>query len=255
MKPLLLYVTALVVAIVCFVLYAIISPIVKISYTPLPYDIISTREHQKANTTQDNGTHGAIIQRQRAPSHSVTPPSLHGILHFYTSLLNDRPMTFRCSSCALVSSSGFLIGKGAGKEIDRKHCVIRMNLAPVKGHGRDVGTRTTARVMNFIAAPLANRIPLPDEAIFIWGLYLDDRPGLYRRKVEEMSKRVGRRTTIVYLTLEGERYTSSLFAFETGRSLEKTKSRPSTGWYTLMVAADLCREIHVYGMVPHDYCS
>ncbi|KTG42382.1 hypothetical protein cypCar_00003704 [Cyprinus carpio] len=53
----------------------------------------------------------------------------------------------RCKSCALVTSSGHMTGSGRGVEIDRKECVIRMNDAPTRGYQKDVGQRTTLRVV------------------------------------------------------------------------------------------------------------
>lgn len=46
-----------------------------------------------------------------------------------------------------MSSSGQLLGRNAGKEIDANDCVIRMNDAPVNGYEKDVGTRTSIRVV------------------------------------------------------------------------------------------------------------
>lgn len=52
-----------------------------------------------------------------------------------------------CRSCSLVTSSGRLTGSQRGGEIDRSECVIRMNDAPTVGHQRDVGRRTSLRVV------------------------------------------------------------------------------------------------------------
>lgn len=52
-----------------------------------------------------------------------------------------------CRTCALVTSSGQLIGSKRGGEIDRSQCVIRMNDAPTSGHQQDVGRRTSLRVI------------------------------------------------------------------------------------------------------------
>ncbi|CAB1417352.1 unnamed protein product [Pleuronectes platessa] len=53
-----------------------------------------------------------------------------------------------CQTCALVTSSGHLLGGGRGEEIDRAECVIRMNDAPTaRGFARDVGRRTSLRVI------------------------------------------------------------------------------------------------------------
>ncbi|EAW87713.1 ST6 (alpha-N-acetyl-neuraminyl-2,3-beta-galactosyl-1,3)-N-acetylgalactosaminide alpha-2,6-sialyltransferase 6, isoform CRA_d [Homo sapiens] len=36
---------------------------------------------------------------------------------------------------------------------------------------------------------------------------------------------------------------------------EKSHSWLSTGWFTMVIAVELCDHVHVYGMVPPNYCS
>ena len=60
----------------------------------------------------------------------------------------------RCSSCAIVSASGYLLNSGAGDAIDAHDCVIRMNTSPVKGYEKDVGARTDVRFMSHVSAKL-----------------------------------------------------------------------------------------------------
>ncbi|XP_040387588.1 alpha-N-acetylgalactosaminide alpha-2,6-sialyltransferase 6 isoform X1 [Cygnus olor] len=36
---------------------------------------------------------------------------------------------------------------------------------------------------------------------------------------------------------------------------EKSRSWLSTGWFTMVIAVELCDTVHVYGMVPPNYCS
>lgn len=55
-----------------------------------------------------------------------------------------------CDACAVVSSSGQLVNSSAGKYIDSYPCVIRMNSAPTSGFEKDVGGRTTVRVMGHV---------------------------------------------------------------------------------------------------------
>lgn len=59
-----------------------------------------------------------------------------------------------CKHCALVSSSGQMIGTGVGEEIDQNGCVIRMNNAPTRGYEKDVGSRTSVRVVSHTSVPL-----------------------------------------------------------------------------------------------------
>lgn len=69
-------------------------------------------------------------------------------------LFSPQILDINCSQCALVSSSGQMLGAGAGEEIDKIGCVIRMNNAPTKGFEKDVGRRTTVRVVSHTSVPL-----------------------------------------------------------------------------------------------------
>ncbi|XP_059839794.1 alpha-N-acetylgalactosaminide alpha-2,6-sialyltransferase 5 isoform X2 [Hypanus sabinus] len=77
---------------------------------------------------------------------SVLPeplPALTGYINF----IDRKALQVHCNSCALVTSSGHLIGSKRGAEIDQVECVIRMNDAPTRGYQEDVGRRTSLRVV------------------------------------------------------------------------------------------------------------
>lgn len=57
-------------------------------------------------------------------------------------------MPLKCNACALVSSSGMLLGSNAGSQIDSTDCVFRLNSAPTLGFEKDVGSKTTVRVLS-----------------------------------------------------------------------------------------------------------
>ncbi|XP_038069866.1 alpha-N-acetyl-neuraminyl-2,3-beta-galactosyl-1,3-N-acetyl-galactosaminide alpha-2,6-sialyltransferase-like [Patiria miniata] len=162
------------------------------------------------------------------------------------------PFTLRCSSCAVVSSSGTLLGQGAGQEIDRHSCVIRMNMAPVEGYQNDVGERTSLRVMNFFMFNVNPYELPPNSQIMVWGL-LPRKSHLENAQTLMRSLSAG--STIYGQTMQGEIEADQLFAEETGRKREMTNSWLSTGWFTLMIALEICQETHVYGMVPSYYCT
>ncbi|KAG0528759.1 hypothetical protein BDA96_05G040200 [Sorghum bicolor] len=70
----------------------------------------------------------------------------------------------RFHTCAVVGNSGILLGAGRGAQIDAHDFVIRLNNAPVAGHARDVGARTSLTVahsfvLHRCAAPSAATTP------------------------------------------------------------------------------------------------
>ncbi|XP_006823744.1 beta-galactoside alpha-2,6-sialyltransferase 2-like [Saccoglossus kowalevskii] len=87
------------------------------------------------------------------------------------------------NNCALVSSSSYLNGSGLGKEIDMHDAVIRFNTAPTEHHEKDVGSKTTIRVLNhqaFMKKGLTDK-HITNGAYFIWkGGY-----NLYRGNIYE----------------------------------------------------------------------
>lgn len=52
------------------------------------------------------------------------------------------------------------------------------------------------------------------------------------------------------ISLSRMRQFDDLFRSETGKDREKSHSWLSTGWFTMVIAVELCDHVHVYGMVP-----
>ncbi|XP_040422039.1 alpha-N-acetylgalactosaminide alpha-2,6-sialyltransferase 5 isoform X2 [Cygnus olor] len=117
----------------------------------------------------------------RGQQHPALPVGA-GLLEGYISVLEHKPLKMHCKSCALVTSSGHLLGSKQGDRIDETECVIRMNDAPTRGYGKDVGNKTSLRVIahSSIQRILRNRnelLNMSHGAVFIfWG------PSSYMRR-------------------------------------------------------------------------
>ncbi|XP_044891973.1 alpha-N-acetylgalactosaminide alpha-2,6-sialyltransferase 5 isoform X2 [Felis catus] len=122
------------------------------------------------------------------PSAESSPPSRPRIpaaprpLDGYLGVADHKPLKMHCRDCALVTSSGHLLHSRQGPQIDQTECVIRMNDAPTRGYGRDVGNRTSLRVIahSSIQRILRNRhdlLNVSQGTVFIfWG------PSSYMRR-------------------------------------------------------------------------
>ncbi|XP_077441853.1 alpha-N-acetylgalactosaminide alpha-2,6-sialyltransferase 6 isoform X2 [Vanacampus margaritifer] len=182
----------------------------------------------------------------------------------YVPVHGDKRLSQRCHHCALVSSSSHVLGTEAGEEIDGSECVIRMNDAPTAGYEADVGKRTTLRVVahssvyrvvrrtDFMAVSNGTQ-----RTIIFWGppnkMTKDSKATVYRS-----IQRIGatyKRVSCFTVAPEKMYRFDNLFQLETGRDRRKSNSWLSTGWFTMVIAIEICDNIKVYGMVPPSYCG
>ncbi|XP_064827344.1 alpha-N-acetylgalactosaminide alpha-2,6-sialyltransferase 6-like isoform X2 [Oncorhynchus masou masou] len=184
----------------------------------------------------------------------------------YVAVYGNKNMTLHCHHCALVTSSSHVLGSGAGPEIDHTQCVIRMNDAPTTGFERDVGNRTTLRVVAHSSVFRVVRRPTEflnhtdhkaNSAVIFWG-----PPTKIGREAKGTLYRLIQRVSMTYSNLSSFTITPSkmhkfdtLFQKETGRDRAKSQSWLSTGWFTMVIAIEMCDNIKVYGMVPPSHCG
>ncbi|NWH94511.1 SIA7E sialyltransferase, partial [Aegithalos caudatus] len=173
-----------------------------------------------------------------------------------------QPLKMHCRSCALVTSSGHLLGGRQGDRIDRSECVIRMNDAPTRGYGRDVGNKTSLRVIahSSIQRILRNRnelLNMSHGAVFIfWGpsSYMRrDGKGLVYNNLQLMNQILPQLKAYMISRHKMLQF-DDLFKRETGKDRKISNTWLSTGWFTMTIALELCDRINVYGMVPPDFC-
>ncbi|NXQ32630.1 SIA7E sialyltransferase, partial [Alaudala cheleensis] len=173
-----------------------------------------------------------------------------------------QPLQMHCKSCALVTSSGHLLGSRQGGRIDESDCVIRMNDAPTRGYGADVGNRTSLRVIahSSIQRILRNRhelLNMSHGAVFIfWGpsSYMRrDGKGLVYNNLQLMNQ-ILPQLKVYMISRHKMLQFDDLFKRETGKDRKISNTWLSTGWFTMTIALELCDRINVYGMVPPDFC-
>ncbi|XP_042734909.1 alpha-N-acetylgalactosaminide alpha-2,6-sialyltransferase 6 isoform X1 [Lagopus leucura] len=189
------------------------------------------------------------------------PPNLRhwGVSSGYLPVSGNKSLTAHCHQCAIVTSSSHLLGTHLGTEIDQTECTIRMNDAPTTGYEADVGNKTTFRVVAHSSVYRVLRRPqefvnkTPETILIFWG-----PPAKMQKGLLKIIQRVGAsfpNMTAYIVSPHRMKQFDELFRGETGKDREKSRSWLSTGWFTMGIAVELCDTVHVYGMVPPNYCS
>ncbi|NXG63934.1 SIA7D sialyltransferase, partial [Hemiprocne comata] len=192
-------------------------------------------------------------------------PTAPTVLSFqgYSHVLSGKPLERAlCPRCAVVSSSGQMLGSHLGQAVDGQDCVLRMNHAPTTGYEEDVGARTTVRVVSHTSVPLLLRnqpyfFQQSQESLYIiWGpakkMNREKRGSTYQVLLKVMQRYP--HLQIYTLTEEKMTYCDDIFQNETGKNRMKSGSFLSTGWFTMILAMELCEQIYVFGMVNDSYC-
>lgn len=180
--------------------------------------------------------------------------------------VRENEVIQHCKKCAIVTSSGHLLGTKAGPEIDSTECVIRMNAAPTVKYEADVGQRTTFRIVGhrnfprmFDSEPerqsyFVNPKTKSDAIVTAW-LYAVN----VGRNIETfLSKKYSKKYKDVKFFITSEEQmirNEKLFYQMLGIKKPKKQLWMSTGWTTMIFALEVCDDIHVYGMTYEEYCK
>ncbi|XP_011741194.2 alpha-N-acetylgalactosaminide alpha-2,6-sialyltransferase 5 isoform X2 [Macaca nemestrina] len=142
----------------------------------------SPQQQQQQQQQQASATGSSLPAAESSPQPRPGVPAGPRPLDGYLGVADHKPLKMHCRDCALVTSSGHLLHSRQGSQIDQTECVIRMNDAPTRGYGRDVGNRTSLRVIahSSIQRILRNRhdlLNVSQGTVFIfWG------PSSYMRR-------------------------------------------------------------------------
>ncbi|PIK52301.1 putative alpha-N-acetylgalactosaminide alpha-2,6-sialyltransferase 5-like isoform X2 [Apostichopus japonicus] len=210
----------------------------------------------------------AATPLKEVPANTILKPNSTGMPWInYKTVLTNQSVAIHCGSCAIVSSSGQLLGRNAGKEIDANDCVIRMNDAPVNGYENDVGSRTSIRVVGHTNIKKSFGVNLDlQKQLFEDPVTRTERVVVHffqRTEIDELEEfdiieelaRKYPNTDFNYFTSTKMKFSEKLFLQETGISRAQARTWFSTGWFTLLYAIDTCESVNVYGMVHENYCD
>ena len=161
--------------------------------------------------------------------------------------VHDEGRTQRFKTCAVVGSAGHLLNSSLGRDIDAHEMVMRFNEAPTAGFERDVGARTTHRLLPGLGGnpsfrPFIERSVFPrperEQLIFVPNQHHT------RSGIEEFLFWLGRAdgNGVHLLSLS---FVHFVFNMLGSRYTDKT---PTTGFFGLVWALDACEQLDTYGM-------
>ncbi|XP_061109799.1 CMP-N-acetylneuraminate-beta-galactosamide-alpha-2,3-sialyltransferase 1-like [Conger conger] len=181
--------------------------------------------------TKQNANYGDVVRKL----FQVVP----GKGHYNDSAPN------RCRTCAVVGNSGNLNGSDYGSIIDSNDFVIRMNKAPLLGYEKDVGNRTTHRVMHPESATNLQKdtslLLIPFKTLDLEWITSALTTGTVKRTWMPVMAKINADKNKVLI------YNPTFLKYVHDVWLERHGKYPSSGFLTLMFAIHICDEVNVFG--------
>ncbi|KAI3366243.1 hypothetical protein L3Q82_010066 [Scortum barcoo] len=164
-------------------------------------------------------------------------------------------------SCAVVMSAGAVLNSSLGWEIDSHDAVLRFNAAPIKGFERDVGTKTTIRIINsqIVARPkhqFNSSSLYRDGTLLVWdpAPYSSDLTQWFEKPDFDLFSPYVQQRRLrpeqPFYILHPEFIWSLWDLIQDNTEDQIQPNPPSSGFTGILLMMSLCREVSVYEFIP-----
>lgn len=197
-------------------------------------------------------------------------------------MLPPKDVDWSFESCAVVGNSGVMLGSAKGEEIDAHSTVFRINYAPIRGYETDVGSKVTFDVCNRPnLMRVATKSTLRDGVnmslvvhesaswrpyFYIYRQLLQKFPPMYtvvlapdlalhaERLWRQLAQKFGSLATSCKAITRGFEGNSARCRNPKVKC-DTTVCKPNTGWFALVMAAQVCNSVHMYGFESYHYSA
>ncbi len=165
---------------------------------------------------------------------------------FIQSIINSSFFNIKFKKAILVGSSGDIIGENKGDFINSFPVIIRMNDAKTVGFEKDVGNRTTIRIINFNALPNILNQSFLKEFLTTEYLILSTNNPNDKYKLMPLNKLFPRLKLFIF-TPRAIEHNDALFYKYTGINRQISGSWLSTGWFSLFFMINYIEDKNIIG--------